>query len=89
MTKEEKIQEQVRLALEAREIYPFSVIYTYQLGNGGLLAITTYMKDDLTELMSILGYAVMCDKSGYVLLEENNTVLLMGMALSNLYILGL
>ena len=47
------------------------------------------MKDDLTELMSILGYAVMCDKSGYVLLEENNTVLLMGMALSNLYILGL
>lgn len=89
MSREERIQEQVRKALEEKEIYPFSIVFTGKLGNGGLLAITTYIKSDLGTLLEVLGYDVMCDKSGYVVLEENNTILMMGMALSNLYTLGL
>ena len=73
--------------LEDNDIYPFSVTYTYELGldGSGALAITLYVKSDYDRLLEILDYKSQCDKSGYLVFPENNTIILQGMALANIY----
>jgi hypothetical protein len=84
--REIEIQESVIKTLTNFEIYPFSVIFTYSGGiNSGLLSITFFLKDDIHKLLDLLEYKTQCDKSGYTILEETNTILLSDMALINLY----
>lgn len=82
--REERFQESVIQFLGEHDIYPFSVIYTYELSNG-ILAITTYVKEDYESILDLLDYKSQCDRSGYLLFPEYNTMLLRGMALANLY----
>lgn len=77
MKDEIKIQETIIQFLEDKNLIPFDVIYTNELG--GALSITFYMREDLGELLNYLGYKSMCDKSGFTV--SGNTVILSGMAL--------
>lgn len=83
--KELEMQESVISALQRYDIYPFSVTCTFGLKSSGILGITFYLKSDLSEVLKILDYQSQCDKSGYLILEDNNTLVLEGMALVNLY----
>lgn len=88
MRMEEQIQEGIVSKLESWNLSPFSVTCTFRLGgdNGsGLLSITFFIKQDLDELLKRLDYTSQCDKSGYCILDDNNTIILTGMALLNLY----
>lgn len=84
--REIEIQESVIKMLTNSDIYPFSVIFTYSGGiDSGLLSITFFLRSDINKLLDILEYKTQCDKSGYTIFEETNTILLSDMALINLY----
>lgn len=83
--REIEIQESVRKRLSDYDISPFSVIFTFQTEHDGLLAITFYINQDLQEILRILDYKNQCDKSGFLVLEEHNTLILYDLALINFY----
>lgn len=83
--KEIEYQEAVLQALLGHNLFPASVICTYALDHSGILAVTFYMRTDLDELLDFLDYKSQCDRSGYLVLAENNTVILSGIGLVNLY----
>ena len=85
MNREEEIQNNVTKFLVDHEIFPFSVIYTDCFGVGGLLAITFWISLDTGELLDCLDYSRICDKNGFIILEENNTVMMTGYAFLNFY----
>ena len=86
MSNEEEIQENIIAKLMARDISPFSVIFSYEAGDsGGMLSITFYLRDELTELLDILKYKSQCDKSGWTIVEKTNTVIFTGIALLHVY----
>lgn len=81
-----KIQEEAICKLSFYEIYPFSVIFTYSGGiSDGLLSITFFLDQDIDKLLDILDYVNQCDKSGYFIIREYNTLILSGIALINFY----
>lgn len=83
--KEVEIQELIYKKLYDLNINPFSVICTFGLGFEGLVSITVYIKSEIKEILDLLNYKSICDKSGYIILEDNNTIIFTGMALINLY----
>lgn len=81
------MQENVIDKLQSNEIYPFSVIFSYEAGdNNGILAITLYTELDYERLLDLLEYESQCDKTGFVVLKDTNTVILSDMALINFYV---
>ena len=81
-----RIQEDVISKLSSYEIYPFSVIFTYSGGiSDGLLSMTFFIPTDIDKLLDILDYKSQCDKSGYYIIKEYNTLVLSGLALINFY----
>lgn len=84
--REEQIQEDIVEKLDKYDIHPFSVICSFII-NGGVVSITFYIRQELNEVLNLLGYKSLCDKSGYLILEENNTLILSDLALINLYTL--
>lgn len=80
-----KLQSDIRARLENKGIYPYSVIYTSEgLGGnnrGGLLSITLYNIEDYNKLLEISGYKSICDRSGFLLLEDTLTIIISGMSL--------
>lgn len=81
-----KTQEDAILKLSSYDIYPFSVIFTYSGGiQEGLLSITFYIDSDIDKLLNILDYKNQCDKTGYFIVKEYNTLILSGIALINFY----
>lgn len=88
LNNEIEIQEAVIKKLTEHGISPFSVIFTYESSNveGGLLSITVYLESELDELLDIIEYRSQCDKTGFTLLPETNTLIVTGMALINLYL---
>ena len=81
-----KTQEEAILKLSSYDIYPFSVVFTYAGGKfDGLLSITFFLDSDLDRLLEILDYKNQCDKSGYFIIKEYNTIILSGIALINFY----
>ena len=85
LEKEIGIQEEITLALCRLDISPFSVIFTYCLNDGGTLAITFWLDSDISEFLDFVEYKSLCDKTGYIILRENNTILVSGFALIDLY----
>lgn len=66
------------------DIFPFSVFFTYCKDPDGLLSITFFYNSDLKEFLEKINYKAQCDQSGYLIYDETNTVVLVGIALSNL-----
>ncbi len=64
---------------ERYDISPFSVIYTECTGSIKI-SITLFGLDDLRELLSLLGYKKLCDKSGFSIFYDKLTIILCGMA---------
>ena len=86
MSQEEKIQESVIQKLQAYDISPFSVLFSYEAGeSGGMLSITFYLEAELREILDKLNYKNQCDKTGWLIREESNTLILTGLALLHLY----
>jgi len=84
MPKEEQVQEQVRLLLEKHELYPKNIIYTYEYG--GLLAITFLISNDLDDLLKLIEYKSLCDKSDIsIAWKDNNTILFYKDSMRRLY----
>lgn len=82
--REIEIQERVTNFLTDHNIYPFSVTISYSI-DSGILGITFYFTQDLNDFLGIMGYEYLCDKSGYTILENTNTVLISGLPLVKLY----
>ena len=81
-----RTQEDAIYKLSSYEIYPFSVIFTYSGGiQSGLLSITFFLDSDIDKLLNILDYQNQCDKTGYLIIREYNTIILSGIALINFY----
>lgn len=86
MSQEEKIQENIIGKLQSRDLNPFSVIFSYEAGDpGGMLSITFFLREEMMELLDILKYKKQCDKSGWVIIEKTNTIILSGIALLHVY----
>lgn len=86
ITREEQIQKVTQKQLEDWGLCPFSIICTFELMDGsGLLAITFYLKEDVEEFLDKLDYKSQCDKTGFYVIEETNTIILTGIPLINLY----
>ena len=84
--REIEIQESIINKLQSREIYPFSVLFSFESPDGGgMLSVTFYIRADLDELLGILNYKSQCDKSGWTIIEKTNTVIFTGLALLHLY----
>lgn len=79
------VQEKIICLLGTFGISPFSVIFTYGLDNGGLLAMTFWLSSEVNEFLEKVEYRSICDKSGYLILESNNTIILSGYALIDIY----
>ena len=86
MSREKSIQEAFITKLEKLNLIPFSVICTFADKTGGLLALTFYLNSDLLKFLDVIDYPSLCDKSGYTLFKKNNTIIISGMALINLYV---
>lgn len=82
-----RLQEEITKNLLRLELYPFSVICSFVVNEGGTVAITFHIKEDLLEFLRYLDYDNQCDKSGYLVMEETNTILLSGLALIGFYTL--
>lgn len=83
--KEITIQENIYKRLVDLELYPYSVIFTYAIGNNGLLSVSFYRIEQLNELLEKLDYKSQCDKTGYIIVEESATIILSGIALIKFY----
>ena len=84
--REIEIQESIINKLQNREIYPFSVLFSFESPDkGGMLSITFYIQADLEELLRILNYKSQCDKSGWIIINKTNTIIFTGLALLHLY----
>lgn len=80
--KEIEIQERIIEKLQSKDISPFSVIFSYESGNSdGMLGITFYLREDLLEVLDILNYKNQCDKTGWVINEKENTLIVTDLAL--------
>lgn len=77
--REIEIEETIQEVLVGRNLYPFSIFYTF-LGDSdnfsGTLGISFYTRIDLEELLDILDYKSLCDKNGFIILEDSNTVII-------------
>ncbi len=72
--------------LETLDIFPYSVFFTYAISNGAL-SITFYVKEDLEKFLNTLNYNTLCDSSGFIVFEDNLTVILEKKALINFFVL--
>lgn len=79
------IQNEIEKKLSSYDINPYSTICSFAVDTGGILSITFYLNSDLMEFLDILDYKNQCDKSGYLILNDNNTIILSGLGLINLY----
>lgn len=84
--REIEIQDEIEKRLSNYDINPYSIICSFAFDNG-VVSITFYLNSDLLEFLDILDYKNQCDKSGYLILEDNNTIILSGLGLINLYTL--
>lgn len=79
--KEIEVQEWIQERLIIREIYPLTVFYTYLGSPGGTLGISLYSRFDLEELLEILEYKSLCDKGGFLIIPETNTLIVTGQSI--------
>ena len=84
--REIEIQDEIEKRLSNYDINPYSIICSFAI-DSGIVSITFYLSSDLKEFLDILDYKNQCDKSGYLILEDNNTIILSGLGLINLYTL--
>lgn len=80
-----EIQEKIISYLGVLGISPFSVTFTYCFENGGTLALTFWLDSEIREFLDKIEYRSICDKSGYLILESNNTIIIRGYALIDIY----
>lgn len=81
MKEVEQIQQAIQdWLLNDYRIYLHQVTYTTL----GLVSITFYTLSDLEEFLSILKYKSRCDKSGYSIFQDSNTIILKGSAINDL-----
>lgn len=74
MTSNSDIENYIQKKLEALGICYFSVISTNAFGDS-LVAITLYTYLELDELLDKIDYKYLCDKSGFLIIRETNTVI--------------
>lgn len=79
------IQEIIIEKLSEYNISPFSVICTFQTEHNGLVAITFFINSDLKEVLNLLDYDNQCDKTGFLVIDQTNTLILYDLALINFY----
>lgn len=80
-----QVQKKILEFLQDHDISPFNIVFTYSENTGGLLSITFYIPSDIDELLELLDYKTICDKSGYEVFPKTNTLILRDLALVNLY----
>lgn len=75
-----EIQEAVTNLLISKNIYPMEVFYTFLSSNSGemngTLGLTFFTWLDLEEVLDLIDYHSMCDKSGILVFKETNSIIL-------------
>lgn len=74
-----ELQETILNSLVSRNIYPMDVFYTSLSSPGemnGTLGITFFTWLDLEEVLSLIDYDSLCDKSGILVFKETNSLIL-------------
>lgn len=84
--REIEIQDDIVDKLDKYDIHPYSILCSFAIDEG-IVSITFFLKQDLLEFLDLLDYKNQCDKSGYLIMKDNNTIILSGLALINLYTL--
>lgn len=80
--KEEEIENIIREKLNSLTLDAYSIFYTKE-EFGGALSITFFLPEILDMFLNAIDYKIQCDKTGYLIYEDNNTIILYGMALTN------
>lgn len=79
--REIEFQEWIKQKLYLLELYPFNIFFTFGRRNTSILGITFIAGFDLRELLDIVDYYSLCDKSGFIILYDSNTLICSGNAL--------
>lgn len=79
--KEIELQDWVTSRLVNLDLYPFNVFFTYTNRGFGILGITFFIDFELAELLELIEYYNLCDKSGFTVIYESNTIIVSGNAL--------
>lgn len=74
MTSNTDIENFIKSKLESLGICYFSIVSTSAFGDS-LVAITLFSYLELDELLKKLDYKYLCDKSGFLILSETNTII--------------
>lgn len=77
--KQIELEEAVTSALVSKNICPLNVFYTFISSPGemnGTLGLTFFTWLDLEEVLEMIDYKSLCDKSGVIVLKETNTLIL-------------
>lgn len=81
-----RIQKKVENYLDSNGISPYSVIFVSSRSNSiPILKLTFWLKSEINEFKKIIDYKSLCDKSGYMEFQNNNTIILSGIVLAVLF----
>lgn len=77
LPEELEIQRWIQEKLTEKDLYPFNIFFTKKPGPA-TLGITFYTEIDLEDMLEILEYKSICDKSDYLIFPESNTLITIG-----------
>lgn len=83
--KEILIQESIENYLTSKEIYSASVLYVENAPSSIPNLCITFYPRGLSEFLELIDYNNLCDKSGILLFEETETIIICGLSLDLLF----
>lgn len=78
----ETVEKLIKEKLIALDLDPYSVFYSKAI-NGGIMSITFHINEILKLFLKEIDYNSKCDKSGYEIYDDTNTVIMNREALTD------
>lgn len=84
LPKEIQVQKWIQEKLTLRNIYPLTVFFTYSGRKGSTLGLSFYSFLDLEEVLDLLDYKSLCDKNGFIINRDYNSLIIFGQGILQL-----